>query len=594
MARFRQASTMSLQTFMHELESRLDALNHEELKSAILEYARDLTSEERPGLLDIFPASRRSVAAAHRLSDTPDESLLGEIDGFIERLGAGEYYEGSGWDYETRDERDYGDESWVYEMDSLFSRASTEYLSGRREVAATAYGKLLGAFEYGQESGYFCGEDSPENMVNTDLTEARARCLRSLYETTPPERRVSRLIEGMEELDYIGGEISLRAMMEADTTPLPELDGFLPGWIDGMKSLESEGRTGVFRWWRSLLREAVLMQGGTDGLAALARESGDTHPEVYYDLVTALWRSGETASAISSARAGVAHIAGQDGRARLADALAAMASSAGDPDLSLSARQQAWRADPSLNRLLAYSREGSPDRPTLDARLHEEYLVAQDGGYIIPSSYSYEPAPSRLRILLYLLAHEYDAAIEYAGDIVPLGWSGQDNAGPVLFPFLVLAASGKTEAPDSGSALEYLLDQMPDSISGWGHVEPILPELDAEVDKPTAGELLVETLAAHPVSPGSRDLYLELAKSLARERINAVVSNLHRGAYERAGRLAVAVGEAMSLRGDRSGGSAFALSFVSAYPRHRAFRDEVYRLIDRSPYLPPTPSTKRR
>lgn len=73
-----------------------------------------------------------------------------------------------------------------------------------------------------------------------------------------------------------------------------------------------------------------------------------------------------------------------------------------------------------------------------------------------------------------------------------------------------------------------------------------------------------------------------------------ILTHSCRRTYDLAARVAVAVGEAMSLRGSESDGMEFAVSFRAAYPRHIAFRTELERLIELSPYLPPVPSRKKK
>ena len=85
-----------------------------------------------------------------------------------------------------------------------------------------------------------------------------------------------------------------------------------------------------------------------------------------------------------------------------------------------------------------------------------------------------------------------------------------------------------------------------------------------------------------------------MAVKISEERIHEIVSNLYRGAYDRAAQVAMAVGEATSLRGSESDGLEFAVSFRTAYPRHIAFRTELERLIEQSPYLPFVPSRKKK
>jgi hypothetical protein len=123
-----------------------------------------------------------------------------DIEGFLGRLDSCAYIQGWGWDGDLHDERSFGDESWADEMDELFKRAEAAFLEGGLTLARAAFGLLLKSFERHAEG--FCGPEKPEEMLNTDVGEAKARYLRAVYETTPltdrPEPtgpRISRLCE---------------------------------------------------------------------------------------------------------------------------------------------------------------------------------------------------------------------------------------------------------------------------------------------------------------------------------------------------------------------------------------------------------------
>ena len=106
--------------------------------------------------------------------------------------------------------------------------------------------------------------------------------------------------------------------------------------------------------------------------------------------------------------------------------------------------------------------------------------------------------------------------------------------------------------------------------------------------------LLGAAISARPGSQHERDSWLARAADLVEERVDAIVSAKHRGAYERAARLAVSCGEAIALARDRDRGFAFVIEARERFPRHHAFRSELDRATEASPYLPAPPRRKRR
>ncbi|MHB1461235.1 MAG: hypothetical protein ACYC1M_08150 [Armatimonadota bacterium] len=466
---------------------------------------------------------------------------MADIETFLQDIESGEYFDGWGWDDSIHDERAFGDESWVGEMDDLFSRASAMYLAGHRDLAREAYGELLHAFELNDEVGHFSGDDSPESMVETDIAEAKARYLHCVYEMSTPEDRIPRMLEELESLYHVGDNISLSYIMNADTEPLPGMDDSLQTWIAELKVIDAIDATGYrLRWWRPLLREAVVLRNGLDGLAELARESGDVHPEAYQEWMMTLRKSGDNTSAVSVAREAIERIVSTREKARIADALATMTVQTGDSDLAVDARKQAWRASPSLLRLLRYIVEGSLDRHTVDTRLDEELAGVSDGsGAHLPASYGSAQTP-RLCLLLHLLAHDYNFVIQQSSKADHTMWGHADQPGPVVFPFLALAASGVTDISSEGSSLVHLVDAMAHSVGDSVPELPLLPDT-GEPTELLFRRLLLDTLAGHPVTPEDRAKYLDMAVMIAKSRVKAIVSNTLRGQYEDAARLVVTI-----------------------------------------------------
>ncbi|MBM4137831.1 MAG: hypothetical protein FJ241_13540, partial [Nitrospira sp.] len=214
---------MGLGTFLKEVEKRIGNLSKEELKAILILKAQNLKPAERESFLaELIPVKKAETVIA------ADDTLLTDIDDFVKRIKDGKYSHGWGWDDEIHDEREWGDESWVDEMDELFDRTDDVFLSGNMEFACQAYGKLLKAFHMGEETGHFPGQLSPTEMVETDLDEARARYLRALYETTIKKERAKVIFDEIKNLRYIGStDFDLKTIEDALTTKPEDWGQFL-------------------------------------------------------------------------------------------------------------------------------------------------------------------------------------------------------------------------------------------------------------------------------------------------------------------------------------------------------------------------------
>jgi len=221
-ARHSRPSGPNLRPFLEAVDQLLNELSHSELKARLRARARELPPEQRNEFLALL---RRSATPNHtepgRASKAArDLRLMDDIHHFTEELSSGQYVDDWGWDPEIGDERFFGDESWVDEMDELFARAGDVFLQQDYRLAAEAYGSLLEAFLLSEE-GVFSGQTTPEEMVETNIAEAKARYLRALYVSSTPDERVPLLLDAVRTLVYVGpADVGLRAVLEADDGPL--------------------------------------------------------------------------------------------------------------------------------------------------------------------------------------------------------------------------------------------------------------------------------------------------------------------------------------------------------------------------------------
>lgn len=253
----------SLQTFLASLQERLATMSVEDLRERLLEHARALPSSQRTAFLGVF-TENAPARPRKRTSSSPKkaegDSLLGDIDSFVERLASGRYFLGYGWDDEIHDERSFGDESWTLEMDAFLTAAQQAFVREDLRLACPAYHRLLDAFRLDEEIGHFCGPIPAVDMVATDVGEAEARYLRALYETTPQRQRADVLVDEWFDLPRYTPP-TLRAVREALPSDLPALKDFLPSWMDRLQKVGGLHRANA----RHLLDEAIRTSNSLDG-----------------------------------------------------------------------------------------------------------------------------------------------------------------------------------------------------------------------------------------------------------------------------------------------------------------------------------------
>lgn len=583
----RSSATPSRSQLLDELDARLRILTAEELRAAILGHAERLAQRDRTAFLAIFPeAVSKSPAHGRQPGEDTDSDLIGDIDTFTAQLDDSDSSDEWAWDRDDGD--DHWDDSsgpnsgWPEEMDDLFRRAAESFVRGDLNLARVAYWRLLHVFLDGHEA--FGDSETPEDLVETDLREATACYLRALYETVPPDERAARLFEELRELEYVGGLVTLADVAGTRREALPELEAFLPDWL---RRLAAAPHDWLRYRGRSLLVEAARLHRGHAGLADLARARVDDLPQLMLDWVDALEADGCEDDAIAACREGLERIedrSASEVRAQLADRLAIVAGRRRLADVTLEARRTAWRSGPSQRRLLelvAAANQLSVTQEVIDAEADR----ADDC------------SNPRLACAVLLLAGRVEPAIVQMYDARPLGWSHSDHPGPVVVPYLLVAATGG-DAPlrRTGSALGQLFAEMDvRRLIGPGPDLDELMALDENLmpgDRPLLAELLATRVAAQHASDHERERWFTAALATIQRRTAAVVEGKQRGAYARVAMLVVAAAESLMQRG--GSGANLIAETLSRYPRHTAFRREVDEAVHASPLLPPSASQPRR
>jgi hypothetical protein len=120
---------LGLGPFLSQVRSRAEKFDAEELRALLLAHAESLQPAARAPFLSIFTPAPASARTAE------DRTLLDDIAAFVGRVRGGEYVDGWGWDDHLHDERNWGDESWVIEMDELFAHAAAAFLGSDRRLA---------------------------------------------------------------------------------------------------------------------------------------------------------------------------------------------------------------------------------------------------------------------------------------------------------------------------------------------------------------------------------------------------------------------------------------------------------------------------
>jgi hypothetical protein len=565
---------MSLKAFWEAVEGRLNACSVDELRSILRAMAWETPPLERQAFLQKLERSEEATLAARQtiqqedlLADIDDvgrelEAAMANADAWEERHEWGGYYD---------EEDSLGPyEEFVEPLVELFDRVEAAFDYGHLSLARTAYRKLFEMLN--TEDDYGRGVRASD-LSGVDVGEASARYLRAVYEAESPDHRPQALFAQMQQVRswLTRSRPMLDDLIQISPRSLPDREQFLAEWI---AFLRAESGADADTW----LREAVRLSQGTQGLETLARTEGQARPRAYLDWFTALEQEGKHGEILAAAREALQTLAaGLPIRAAIADHLCAAAARLDDTEAQRAGRWEAFLAKPTLSRLLDLWDVGAAgeERSALmqqAARHLRDYLaqppdrqtvaVLRDDGIEGPAW-----TDSSVLTHAYLLAGDFEAAHQLAAGQPVLGWSSRSSVQGLVVAALLALLSGETHGTLPTNMAQIWQWGLENSMGHWFSREaPVRPRLESAYAEHLGG-------AALPVD--RQGVFLSWYLDVAQQRVDAIVSNQHRGSYDKAAILTAACAEVLRARGDKGAADAVVNEIRNRFPRHRAFQAEL-------------------
>lgn len=594
---------ISMRLFTKELEELLEELQLHQVKQLLIRKAGRMPPDDRGELLNMLnPEHLRDLEVSSHAEQVDPAVLLAEISSFVEDLEKHKYCDGWGWDPDVRRERFLGDESWVEIMDDLLDMTGEAFLAGQRQLAAEAYGKLLNSFRLEHA---FAG-DGPDEMVQADIDEAKARYFRCLCEILPLNEQAPAIIDAMAGLHYIGDDkIGLQAMMDTDSQPVSGLEEMLPQYKRLLATAE-DLRHGFWRHSRDWhLAEAARLSGGTEELAEMADRYGKYRPALYMEWIEELLRRGRTAEAADASKRGVLSVQNATSRADMADWLAVIRLKLEDTAGVLEARSTAFVTRPLLSRL----------RLLLAARSPEPHELA---GYVLPLLDVLPDDDSRhgeeIELWLSLLAGKRSDAVKRLLCSNPKDWEYSRGNLETVFPFLLMAATGgNMPGPESATrelvsqASEYHDYSLRPTYVVYGRPDGAAEKLPQTLSEamariaddgaslanhilcaasPSLWRWLAVSLRADLPAETEREHYLTVAERVADVKVTTTVTGQHRGIYDTVALMVAACAEAHVLNGNEYRATELLRSVRTDFSRWNAFTRKLREISAASPLLP--------
>ena len=579
------AKELSVRQFSERLESRLGEMSVQELRAWVREAASDLPAEKRQGFLKSLSASPDTPA-----SRAPRASLSDEIAALRQKLDAAMDEEPE-WGYED-DEEPNSFEKLLPALERLFVRARALFRKSDFKAAAEAYRALfeLSAIddEYGRSMGLSEG---------LDAAEEQARFLRSVVESSNSDRGRNLLSAWGHLVDREG--VNLADVFEITSAPVPRRDDLLDELIP---LLEEQGDDACDAW----LRQATKLRFGVDGLERLARQSNGRRPYAWLEGVAAIAETGDARQTVDAANEALRNLPVRLSlRAKVAEHAFHAAVKLRDTERALSARWEGFCAARSTRSLLDLWDAAGQARSEWMARAATEALQRlperkfhlggfggsmagtdlekwpfepDDGKRIFGESKAvfYKEAAGKLISLAYLMAGDWESAWKKAKGEKVLGWSSWESSQSLVVPVFFARLSG---AP--GGPLPPAVDGLWKTALCGADDSPFESDDDSSGPSDRLTGRLVQALGESMKSWTPDSATISAVVQLALRRVDAIVGEKHRGAYERAAYLTIAATEVLARQGKGEESQQLLQSVIDCHRRKYAFTGEVRRAQER-------------
>lgn len=559
-------SDISYKEFLNKVQEQINSYSPDTLRAIFLEWARNTRPSKRGEFLvniaKICPPKINKIIE-------PDDELIEEIRELFKKVENGDLCDGWGWDHELHEERDWGDESWAYEVDEFFSRARDSLPAGHYKLAEKAYELLFDILGMGEESGHLPGNPDSEEMLDTDIDEARACYLRSVYLASAEDQRPIRMEECFQRFSWsVGDGFNLKSVVNALLDSLPNFSKFLVEWVKLLQ--KKNDRTSSY-----LLREAVLLSGGVSAIEKFALEHGKRHPKAYLDWINALEKEGKHNLICEAAKKGLDNIPKDyTVRAEVAEKMSYIGKILNDLDMQLTGWREAFFSDPSLSHFLSlitiankrncYKSETEAAEKRVIELLGRERISRHIQIELSDNSEAF--ASKCLLNQIYLLTGKYEKAFELCKDEDSLGWSHGSNVKGLVVSFFLkfLSKYGKDRHT---AVLEKTWKEAVSNTCGHHFGEAnVTEDFQKEISKSIENSDLPED---------EKDKYTKWCIKQTGARVDAIVSNRHRDSYRKAADLLVALVELLNKLNLKQPDSGIIEEYRQKYFRHSAFKKEL-------------------
>ena len=565
---------IALRPYLDSIAGYCDTLSNNELTDIIIGLAKDVPTSGRVEFLkkvESYLPGRRSVVMPEA---GPVEQILDDIEALKESIEEriasiedGTYWDEPGdWgDNEYYDDDpDYIDGDQVQELESFFDDAENLFMHDRLKDAQKVYGSLFSLINDIEEDAYF--SLGPEQ----DIRESRARYCRCVYETSEPDKRLDEFVAAMEldvsdpynENEYNENYPMMQDVIDTKPGEMESMDSFLPAWKKVLTVKGTRARPAV------LLLETVNRLEGVNGVSRLAKKWKNTQPQGYLFWLNILKKENDQKSIIRVSKEALKALKKGTFRERVAEFIIGAAEELNDAKhLLLGKRERffSYMNDQNLLDLVAEATKQNARDKEIDAVI--DSFKGQKS--------LYEEKDLYVRALL--MSGDLHTAVSKTKNEKAVGWSGSSSAGTVFGAVLSVLAGHSEKATTIKTILRGYANSVSVYSGRFSIDKATTTSFYDEIIKGLKQKKNIEALAAQSHS---------WAEKIGKKRIEHIVSNKYRGAYERAALVLCSLAETYMAMGETNKAKRLLRRYYyEKYNRFSAFRSEVRAVIRNSDLL---------
>lgn len=273
--------------------NNLKKLSREGLQEIILKMSEIMSEEQQERLEKIIEEYVKESSAVQaypvqvRMPQEIVDEKMRQIEEWMRQIDEGELYlnadeyedySGGYWDSDFITE--YYDNQGIGDKINTMLRFAKDCVNDRKYQEASLIYEWLWEMEVTADEEYIDPADLEllveKGIVNADMKQLALLTLYVDYQVREPDERAENIY--LYFAHYAFQSLHIEDMLHAGRENLTETERFWNDWIALLKTKSGDTES-------RLLKEAVLYNGGIDGLVKMAEENHKVHPSLYLDVM---------------------------------------------------------------------------------------------------------------------------------------------------------------------------------------------------------------------------------------------------------------------------------------------------------------------